>query len=71
MSNIHGLFTNNNNNNNNNNVGELDDDDDDDDSRNHRFVGGIDARGGGRYVVRGITTLLPTAIASARGYAGG
>ncbi len=41
MSNIHGLYT----------KKEQDSsDDDDDDGTNNRYVGGIDARGGGRYV---------------------
>lgn len=39
MANIHGLFSNRNS-----------DDDDDDGNDNNRFVGGIDSRGGGRYV---------------------
>ena len=39
MSNVHGLFSGNN---------KKDDDDDKDDS-NNRYVGGIGARGGGRY----------------------
>ena len=45
MSNIHSLFSSNNNN------SDGEEGDDDDDNVNHRFVGGIDARGGGRYVV--------------------
>lgn len=42
MANIHGLFS---------NRGKRDDenDDDDDDDANNRYVGGIGARGGGRY----------------------
>ena len=42
MANVHGLFS---------NRGKKDDDnDDDDDDANNRYVGGIGARGGGRYV---------------------
>jgi hypothetical protein len=41
MSNVHGLFSNRN-----------DDDDSSDEETNNRFVGGIDARGGGRYEER-------------------
>ena len=42
MANVHGLFS---------NRGKRDDenDDDDDDDANNRYVGGIGARGGGRY----------------------
>ena len=46
MANIHGLFS---------NRGKKDDannDDDDDDDANNRYVGGIGARGGGRYADR-------------------
>lgn len=39
MANVHGLFSGRN------------DDDDSEDERENRFVGGISARGGGRYVV--------------------
>jgi hypothetical protein len=39
MANVHGLFSN-----------KDDDDNDDDDDSNNRYVGGIGARGGGRYV---------------------
>lgn len=40
MSNVHGLFSNKN----------KDEEDNDDDDDNNRYVGGIGARGGGRYV---------------------
>lgn len=41
MANVHGLFS---------NRGKRDDEnDDDDDEANNRYVGGIGARGGGRY----------------------
>jgi hypothetical protein len=38
MANVHGLYSN------------KKDDSDDDDSRENRYVGGVDSRGGGRYV---------------------
>jgi UBX domain-containing protein 1 len=50
MSNVHGLYT------------DRSNDDDSEDESNNRFVGGIDARGGGRYVRRdtrlGVSTCL-------------
>lgn len=44
MANIHGLYSNDNRNNSNSN-----DSDDSEDDSNERYVGGVDARGGGRY----------------------
>ena len=41
MANVHGLFS--------NRGGKDDENDDDDDDANNRYVGGIGARGGGRY----------------------
>ena len=41
MANIHGLYSNNNN---------RQESDDSDDEHNERYVGGVSARGGGRYV---------------------